>query len=195
MAIWIDDGIICSSSKEKLEHIINYLSHTFEMTSGPVDCFVGIKIRRDREKRSIFLSQKAYLSRNLVKFRMEECNTRKVPADPFTKLTRSVQKEEESFLFLEAVGSLMYAVTCTRPDIAFAVGHVARFSSNPDRSHWEAVKRILAYVRGTLNHGIVYGPCRTSRHLCAYSDSDFAEYVVDRRSTVNGVFCLLIASL
>ena len=191
VAIWVDDCLICSSSKSKLNDIVSYLGNIFEMTSGPADCFVGIQIERDRKNMSILLHQEAYLSRVLAKFQMEQSNPRKVPADPCVKLSRrNGDEREEAFPFSEAVGSLMYAMICTRPDIAFAVGNVAQFSSKPDRSHWEAVKRILAYIRGTVRHGITFGSNVNNSRLCAYSDSDFAGNVDDRRSTSGNLFML-----
>jgi hypothetical protein len=106
---------------------------------------------------------------------MEECNSRGVPADPHSRLSKRLNTVEEEFScpFREAVGSIMYAMTCTRPDIAFSVGQVAQFCSSPTRSHWEAVKRILGYLKGTQDHGVSYGIIDDCR-LMAYSDSDFA---------------------
>ena len=98
-------------------------------------------------------------------------------------------------MYREAVGSLIYAVTCTRPDIAFAVNQVSQFSCRPTRAHWEAVKRILSYQKGTSSYGITYGITfgtngTNERTLISYGDADFAANVDDRRSTT-GVLLIL----
>jgi hypothetical protein len=98
-------------------------------------------------------------------------------------------EEEFSCPFREAVGSIMYAMTCTRPEIAFSVGQVAQFCSSPTRSHWEAVKRILGYLKGTQDHGVSYGIIDDCR-LMAYSDSDFDGNTDDWRS-ISGAMLML----
>ncbi|KAL6334535.1 hypothetical protein AAG906_018034 [Vitis piasezkii] len=83
--------------------------------------------------------------------------------------------------YASAVGSLMYAMVCTRPDIAYAVGVVSRFLSNPGRHHWEAVKWIMRYLRGTSKLKLTFGSGKPI--LVGYTDSDMAGDVDNRRST------------
>ena len=197
IAMWVDDGLICSSDIKKLDSVVENLSQNFEMTCGPVDCFVGIRITRGRFKKTIHLSQENYIARLLEKFSLSDCFARAVPADPFTRLSKDLGQDSEeederlALMYREAVGSLIYAVTCTRPDIAFAVNQVSQFSCRPTRAHWEAVKRILSYLKGTSSYGITFGSNGTNeRTLIAYSDADFAANVDDRRSTT-GVLLIL----
>ena len=68
IAIWVDDGLICSSSVDKLKSVVDYLAKEFEMTCGPPDCFVGIKISRDRAKKIVHLHQENYIRQLLKKF-------------------------------------------------------------------------------------------------------------------------------
>ncbi len=93
-------------------------------------------------------------------------------------------------LFRETIGSLIYAVTCTRPDVAFAVSQVSQFFSSPTKAHWDAVKPIFSYLKGTLNYGITFGDSDSRNELLAYTDADFASNQDDRRSTT-GVILLL----
>jgi hypothetical protein len=197
IAIWVDDGLICGSDIKRLDSVVEYLSQNFEMTCEPVDCFVGIQIVRDRERRTIHLSQENYIARLLEKFNLSDSHARIVPADPFTRLSKnngqdtSSEEEDLARLYREAVGALIYAVTCTRLDISWAVSQVAQFSSRPTRAHWEAVKRILAYLKGTQTHGVTYGDTSAGEGvLQAYSDADFAANVDDRRSTTGVVLML-----
>lgn len=85
----------------------------------------------------------------------------------------------------EAVGSLMYLIGMTRPDIAFAVTQVAHFVSNPGRGYWEALKQVFAYLTGTIHYGITYGGVRMNAKtsLQAYSDADLAADLTKRKST------------
>ena len=86
----------------------------------------------------------------------------------------------EKVPYASAVGSLMYAMVCTRPDIAHAVGCVSRFVSNPGKEHWNAVKWIMRYLRGTSNMKLCYG---SDKHiLVGYTDSDMAGDIDSRRS-------------
>lgn len=90
--------------------------------------------------------------------------------------------------YLEALGSLLYLAMCTRPDIAFAVSELAKFASNPGFVHWTGVKRIMRYLRGTLDYGLSYG---TSIHgLYGSVDSSYARCLDTRRSRYGGILML-----
>jgi len=95
----------------------------------------------------------------------------------------------ENIPYASVVGSLMYAQTCTRPDISFAVGMLGRYQSNPGLEHWKATKEVLRYLQGTKNHMLTY---RKSSHLevIGYTDSDFAGCVDTRKSTFGYVYLL-----
>ena len=83
----------------------------------------------------------------------------------------------------------MYLATCTRPDIAYAVGTLARFCSKPNQSHWTAAKHVLRYLRGTSNFGILFGGNDTCAPV-GYSDADWAGVIEDRKSTSGYIFCI-----
>jgi hypothetical protein len=88
----------------------------------------------------------------------------------------------KSIPYASIVGSLMYAQTCTRPDISFAVGMLGRYQSNPGMEHWKAAKKVMCYLQRTKNHMLMY---RRSNELevIGYSDSDFAGCKDTRKST------------
>lgn len=89
--------------------------------------------------------------------------------------------------YASAVGSLMYAMVCTRPDIAQAVSVVSRYMSQPGKEHWQAVKRIFRYLKGTADIGLIYGG-NSSSFLSGYSDADYAADLDTRRSTTEYAF-------
>ena len=95
----------------------------------------------------------------------------------------------ESIPYASVVGSLMYAQTCTRPDISFAVGMLGRYQSNPGMDHWKAAKKVLRYLQGTKDYMLMY---RKSDQLEAigYTDSDYAGCVDTRKSTFGYIFLL-----
>ena len=90
------------------------------------------------------------------------------------------------FPYKEAIGSLIYLMMCTRPDITYAVGQAARFSQNPEKAHWSAVKRILSYLSGTLNHGILFSS--KGRAHYGFTDADYAGCLDSRKSTSGFLF-------
>ncbi|RDY14466.1 hypothetical protein CR513_00466, partial [Mucuna pruriens] len=92
------------------------------------------------------------------------------------------REEMNKVPYSSAVGSLMYAMVCTRPDIGYAVGVVSRFLSDPGKEHWEAVKWILRYLRGTAKRSLCFG--NENLKLIGYSDSDMAGDVDSRKSTL-----------
>ena len=99
-----------------------------------------------------------------------------------TKLSRKYDETEFDITqFRKLVGSLMY-LTTTRPDIMYAVSVISRFMDSPKNSHWQVGKRILRYIAGTLNYGIMYSSSN-DLHVVGYTDSDFAGSIDDREST------------
>ena len=93
--------------------------------------------------------------------------------------------------YSNAVGSLMYAMVCTRPDISHAVGIVSRYMHNPGKEHWQAVKWILRYIQKTLDVGLIFeNDDMVSQHVVGYCDSDYAGDLDKCRSTTSYVFTL-----
>ena len=186
LAIWVDDGLLCSNSKSHREDAINYLAKNLSVTFGPINSFVGLKIIRNRERRTISISQKHFILQTIDRFNMSDSNPKSIPADPHTHLLSGPANDENyssSFPYGEAVGCLMYIMSCSRPDIALALRQVSQFCSNPTTQHWGAVKQILTYLKGTANLGVQFGGKGELNTLVAYSDSDHARDVNTRRST------------
>ncbi|KAE8655249.1 hypothetical protein F3Y22_tig00117034pilonHSYRG01568 [Hibiscus syriacus] len=92
--------------------------------------------------------------------------------------------------YSNVVGCLMYAMVCTRPDLAHVVSQVCKYISKPGKQHWEAVKWIFRYLKGTVGHGIVFGSQRDNPLVVGYVDSDYAGDLDNRRSTTGYVFTL-----
>lgn len=163
--------------------------------SRPADYFVGLLISRDRENRCLHLSQPTYINKILSKFSMQDCRPKITLADSGTRLIPNAgpakdPSSKELFPYQEAVGCLLYCAITTRPDISYAVGQVAQFSNNPGRTHCEAIKRILAYLKGTISYGIRYKGTNNNGILSAVSDADYAGDLFSRRSTTGFLLTL-----
>ena len=112
-------------------------------------------------------------------FNMYDCNPIGTPMDLGAHLSSSMspqppeeQKSIEDIPYLNAVGTLQYLVTSTRPDISFAVRVLACFNKNPGIEHWKAVKHLFCYLKGSLDYKLVYGPTDSSELFLTYTDAD-----------------------
>ena len=121
--------------------------------------FLRMKIVRDETRGSVWVSQQAYTENLLKKFGMEAMKPVATPVNTSTRLKATESDESvEQQQYQSVVGTLLYLAMGTRPDIAFAVSSVARFSAKPTQQHWTGVKRILRYLRGTADHGLAFTP-------------------------------------
>ena len=155
---------------------------------GPAKKILGIRIERDRASKKLYMSQEQYIEKVLERFNMSKAKVVSSPLASHFKLNNrhnpSTDKEKEDMikvLYASVVGSLMYVMVCTRLDIAYVVGVVSRFLSNPGRHHWEAVKWIMRYLRGTSKLKLTFGSGKPI--LVGYTDSDMVGDVDNRRST------------
>ena len=130
-----------------------------------------------------------YAENLLRKFGMEQSKSVSTPTDPSLKLVKGAEDDEaiDQERFQSAIGSLLYLSLGTRPDIAYAVSTIARFTVKPTKQHWSTLKRILRYLKGTINHGIVYRK-NGMQDFIGYSDADWAGSLDDRRSTSGYLF-------
>ena len=117
---------------------------------GEASCFLGMHIKRDRSKGILELSQESYIQKVLHRFNMQGGKASSTPMPAYMKLSKddspksNAQKAKMAkILYSSAVGCLMWVMVATRPDIAFAMGVVSRYMSNPGKKHWKAVKYIL----------------------------------------------------
>ena len=188
VVIWVDDGLVCSNSSAAIGSIVKYLGKHFDMRSTPAEHFVGLSITRNRMDKTLHLSQPEYVKTILRRFHMNDCKPRKIPADPNARMTKNSGSIDIQAPFREAVGCLMYLMLCTRPDIAFAVNQVSQFCEKPYLEHWNAVKRIFAYLQGTQTHGLRFGAM--GHQLKGYTDADYAGNLETRQSTSGFIFTL-----
>ena len=155
LVLYVDDILLASSDVNLLHDTKKFLSKRFEMKDlGEASFVLGIQIDRDRSKGILGLSQKAYIDKVLSRFGMQNCAPGDTPVAKGDKLsllqcpkTDLEVKEMQDIPYASAVGSIMYAQVCTRPDITYIVGMLGRYLSNPGMDHWKAVKRVLRYLK------------------------------------------------
>lgn len=189
IGVYVDDILVTGSCVSSIEAFKKQMSNFFEMSDlGKLAYYLGIEV--EQGDGFIELKQTGYAKKLLKQAGLEDCNPTKFPMDPKEQLTKDEGgKQVDATQYRSLVGGLRYLVH-TRPDIAFAVGIVSRFMERPTILHMNAIKRIIRYIRGTLEVGLVYSKKNGNNILTGYSDSDLAGDIEDRRSTGGMVFYL-----
>lgn len=197
LALYVDDILLATNDLGMLHETKKFLSSNFEMKDmGEAAYVLGIEIHRDRSKGMLGLSQKSYISKILERFGMKNCTPGPSPIVKGDKVSskqcpqNEVEKRQMSGVpYTSAIGSLHYAQTCTRPDIAYAVELLSRYQSNPGMEHWKRVKKILRYLQGTKDYMLTYRRS-DSLEIVGYSDADWGGCQDSRKSTTGVIFLL-----
>jgi hypothetical protein len=196
---YVDDLLVCDATRSAIDLFKTEISAKYQMKDlGRLQWLLGMKVESDGSG-GIIISQGAYIRSIIEKYGMTKEKMATTPAIPGVQLTAEIANTDANaisdFPYREAVGALMYAATCTRPDIACAVGRVARYVSKPTAAHVAAVRRIFGYLRrfpdlGLHMHGNNDGAVPPT--LSAYADSDWAGDTADWKST--GGYLIMIGN-
>ena len=191
IVLWVDDIVLAATSLDYLNQIKQLIKDKFKMKDlGPINNFLGIQFLQTEG--GIVMEQSVYLKNVLDKFDMSNAKPRSTPCE----LKPSVANPSQSYetktprRYREIVGSLIYAMTCTRPDICWVVTKLSQHLDNPDEADWVMVKHVLRYLKGTLDYKLSYTKSESDLCLVGYSDSDWGSSEDDRRSTTGYVFML-----
>nr|GEU54414.1 retrovirus-related Pol polyprotein from transposon TNT 1-94 [Tanacetum cinerariifolium] len=183
LLLYVDDMLIACKSKAEIGSTKSLLKKEFDMKElGEEKKILGMEIVRDRSRKILRVSQSGYVSKILnridngksvkmpvggghFKLSLKDCPVRDCDVERMSKVP-----------YANTVGSLMYLIVCTRPDLAYAVSVVSRYLANLGKNHWEAVKWILKYLRGSTNVGLVYGTNRGNHvNITGFVDLDYAK--------------------
>ncbi|KAK8662946.1 hypothetical protein V6N13_024832 [Hibiscus sabdariffa] len=197
LILYVDDILIIGNDIPTLQSIKTWLSSCFSMKDlGEAAYILGVKIYRDRSRRLLGLSQSTYIDNVLKRFSMEESKRGFLPMRHGISLSKEMcpstpqERERMSQIpYASAIGSIMYAMICTRPDLSYALSMTSRYQANPGEGHWTAVKNILKYLRRTKDVFLVYGGEEELR-IKGYTDASFQTDKDDSRSQSGFVFCL-----
>ena len=164
LVLYVDDILLIGNDVETLSNVKKWLAEQFQMKDlGEASYILGIQIIKDRKNKLLALSQASYIDKVLAQFSMQDSKKGILPTRHGIILSKEqcpkTPQEEEDMRRIpydSAVGSLMYVMLCTRPDICYAVGIVSGYQSNPGMGHWIALKNILKYLRRMRDYMLVY---------------------------------------
>ncbi|RVW41557.1 Retrovirus-related Pol polyprotein from transposon TNT 1-94 [Vitis vinifera] len=187
VCLYVDDMLIVGSDDKMITSTKNMLNSRFDMKDMRLaDVILGIKIKRTSNE--LILSQSHYVDKILGKFDKDNSGVARTPVDVTLHLSKNKGESVSQVEYSRLIGSLMYLMSCTRPDIAYAVGKLSRYTSNPGAKHWQGIIRVLKYLRFTRDYGLHY--TRYPAVLEGYSDANCISNVKDSKSHSGYVFTL-----
>ena len=186
--MYVDDIVFGSTDPKLVNKFVKTMTEEFEMSMvGELNYFLGLQITQSST--GIFISQSTYAKNLIKRFDMQTCKTAYTPMSKASKLSKDEGGHAvDQKLNRSMIGSLMY-LTASRPDLCHSVCLCAHYQANPKVSHMNAVKRIIKYVKGTIEYGLSYTN-HTNENLAGYCDADWSGCIDDRRNTSGGCFFL-----
>ncbi|KAJ9561120.1 hypothetical protein OSB04_006280 [Centaurea solstitialis] len=192
LCLYVNDMLIIGSDDKMIRSTKDMLKSKFDMKDmGLADVILGIKITRTQN--GLVLSQTHYVDKILEKFNQGDTSIARTPIDTSQHLSKNRGDSVAQVEYSRIIGSLMYLMSCTRPDLAYAVSRLSRYTSNPSVEHWKSITRLLRYLRYTREYGLHYG--RYPTVIEGYSDANWISDIKDSRSTSGYVFTLAGAAI
>ncbi|PKI72506.1 hypothetical protein CRG98_007109 [Punica granatum] len=197
LVLYVDDILLIGNDILSLQSVKTWLGRCFSMKDlGEATYVLGIKIYRDRSNRLLGLSQSAYIDKVLWRFSMQDSKKGSLPMLHGISLSKAQSpstREERDRInripYASAIGSIMYAMLCTRSNVSYTLSMTSRYQSDPGERHWIAVKNILKYLRRTKEIFLVYGG-EEELVVRGYTDVSFQTNKDDSRSQSGYVLCL-----
>ena len=197
LTVHVDDLAITAPEDQQIDEIAASLSQHFKMHSlGDIHYYLGCKIVRDRSQRKIWMLQDAYINSLAGKYNLQDCSLSEIPMDCSTTLFKAGEDYQASDnlkqRYQSLIGALMWPSVVTRIDIAYSVGILSRFLTNPTEEHLAAAYKVLRYLVHSASHGLEIDGTRPLQ-LEAYTDASYGGTEEDRRS-VGGYLLTLCGS-
>ncbi len=194
LLVYVDDICVAAKALSQVQWFKDEFQKAFKIKDlGEMKKILGIRITRNRKKRTLRMDQSHYLSEFLDELHMstDKHEKTKIPMNGYDALRpagpndRRISPKD----YQHKIGKLMYAAMHTRPDFCFALGRLSQYLGDPAHHHGQALKTLLRYIRSTIDLGIEYGPPESSgSSLKAYSDSDYAADRLNRKSILGYVY-------
>ncbi|GJZ61128.1 zinc finger, CCHC-type containing protein [Tanacetum coccineum] len=189
ICLYVDDMMIFGTDQVQVDLTKEFLSSRFSIKDmRKADVIMGIRIKH--ESNGITISQSYYIEKVLKKFNYFDCTPVSTLMDTSEKLMPNNGEVVSQLEYSRVIGCLMYAMTCTMPDIAFAVGKLSMYTSNPGTQHWQAIQRVLRYLKKTMDYRLTYTGYPSV--LEGYTDASWISNTKDNSSTSGWVFCLVV---
>lgn len=182
IAVYVDDLLVTGSSFTMIDNFKREMSLKCQMSDlGKISYYLGIEV--DQNGQCIVLKETVYARKVIERAGMAGCNPKSYHIDPKEQLTSDEGGEAvDATMFKSIVGGLRYLVH-TRPYIAYSMGIISRYMERPTKPHLNAAKRIMRFVKGIVQYGLVYTDDSRNNVLKGFSDNDLAGQLDDRRST------------
>jgi hypothetical protein len=206
---YVDDCLLIGPDIKQIQAYKRRFNKVFAIEDrGPAAFFLGVQIERNRKKRTLYIHQKQYIEEFLKIFGLDSSRSISIPLQPGITSYKSTVSSKGSLvsrsdhkLFQKMVGTVMYLMLQTRPDIAFAVQWLSRAMQSPTIEHLNAAKNLLRYLGGSKDLAICYSPTKKdivntllegadSLQLVGFSDSDYAGDKETSKSTYGYLFKL-----
>ena len=189
MLVYVDDIVITGNDEDYVISLIKQLSSEFALKElGELHYFLGIEVHKFSG--GITLSQSKYAHDLLTRAKMLDCSHNNTPMPIKQQPTPTDLKKVDAKTYRSLVGALQY-LTHTRPDIVYAVNKVCQKLNDPTEDDMKLVKRILRYIKGTINYGLKFIP-QKSLKLCGFCDADWVGCIDTRRSTTR--YCIFLGA-
>ncbi|KAI0995304.1 hypothetical protein K3495_g12878, partial [Podosphaera aphanis] len=188
LLVYVDDIVGVAKTQKELDWFWGKLSIRFNAKDmGEIEKILGMRVSRDLKNRTIYLDQEQYLRTVLDKFGFKVSTTSRKchPSSDYSDYAPSTDQDIriEANQYQQVIGSLMFAMILTRPDISYALGKLSQHMSDPCERHGSALKKLMRYLNSTITQKIRYGPGGALNHIAVYSDADWAGDKADRKST------------
>nr|GEX40298.1 hypothetical protein [Tanacetum cinerariifolium] len=170
---------------DKTKEFLSSNLFTKDMARGG-DVILGIRIKR--EDKGITITQSHYIEKILNKYKCDDCCPVSTPLDPTIKFMPNTCRIVDQLEYSRSIGCLMYAMTSTRPDIAYAVSKLSRYTSNLSTHHWHVIMEVFKYLKKTMDYGLSY--FRFPSVLEGFADASWITNSADHTSTTGWVFLL-----
>lgn len=182
IAVYVDDILVTEAKVARIDEFKKKMNEKFEMADlEKLSYYLGIEVEQGTY--CIELKQTSYTKKIIEKAGMKDCNSTRYPMDLKEQIGKDeMGKSVDTTMYKSLVGSLRYLVN-THPDIAYVVGIVSRYMEHPTILHLNTVKKILRYVKGTVQYGLVYTQNKENNIIPSYSNSDMCAALDDRKST------------
>lgn len=193
--VYVDDLIVASCLEEHINEIIGGMKKHFQMSDlGNINHYLGLEVERD-ENGIFSIHQQGYITKILKMFGQEDAKPSKIPMDPgYIKNETNAQPLPDNILYQKLIGCLLFISTKTRPDIAVSISILASKVTHPTELDWVEAKRILRYLKGTINLKLKLGNLDENQNLLGYCDADWAGSS-DRKSISGYLFQLFGATI
>lgn len=190
LLIYVDDILIASNDFKFLDVLKSKLTTTFKVRRLSDNLnFLGIRISRDINEKIIKLDQILSIENLIKRFKLESCKSHKTPIEKNLNLKRNLDNNLNTKLpYKELLGSLMYIMMGTRPDICFSVGYFGRFQDCATDEHFKHLLRVLKYLKTTIDYKLCFE--HSNNVFEGFADSDFANDAIDRKSVSGCCFKL-----